>query len=156
MNDGVDGRAGTASDRLTTAEGLALLEVLETLAAQEGKITEALYPLFFDRRPDARPLFGVHAIAEREEMIRETLRCLLALAEGESWLAGNLEALGCSHFEYGVTGDMYGDFVDAFVEVAAAELDGPLREVLRGGLARIADTMRRAGDAAAREHALRG
>jgi hypothetical protein len=134
---------------------LALLEVLETLAAQEGKLTEALYPLFFERRPDAKPLFGVHAIAEREEMIRETLRSLLALAEGESWLAGNLEALGRSHFEYGVTGDMYGDFVDAFVEVAAPGLDEAKREVLRRGLARIADSMRRAGDEAAHEHALR-
>jgi hypothetical protein len=128
-----------------------LLEVLETLAAHEAKITEALYPLFFERRADARPLFGVHAIAEREEMIRETLRSLLALADGESWLAGNLEALGRSHFEYGVTGDMYGDFVDAFVEVAAPGLDESRRGVLRRGLAQIADAMRKAGDCAACE-----
>ena len=148
MNDGADGRAATG---LGTSEGLELLEVLATLAAQAGKITEAIYPLFFDRRPDARPLFGVHALAEREEMIRETLRSLLALAEGESWLAGNLEALGRSHFEYGVTGDMYRDFVDAFVEGAASGLDESRREALRRGLSRITDSMRRAGDAAARE-----
>ncbi len=148
MNDGADARAATG---LGSSESLALLEVLEALAAQEGKITDAIYPLFFDRRPDARPLFGVHALAEREEMIRETLRSLLALAEGESWLAGNLEALGRSHFEYGVTGDMYGDFVDTFVEVAAPGLDDAGREVLRRGISRIADSMRQAGDAAARE-----
>ncbi len=152
MNDGADARAAMG---LESSESLALLEALETLAAREGKITEAIYPLFFDRRPDARPLFGVHALAEREEMIRETLRSLLALAEGESWLAGNLEALGRSHFEYGVTGDMYGDFVDAFVEVSAPGLDDARREVLRRGLSRIADSMRRAGDAAARERDLR-
>ena len=60
-----------------------LLVVLEALAAQEAKITEALYPLFFERRPAAQPLLGLHALAEREEMIRETLRSLLALADGE-------------------------------------------------------------------------
>lgn len=148
MNDGADARAATG---LESSEGLALLAALEALAAREGKITEAIYPLFFDRRPDARPLFGVHALAEREEMIRETLRSLLALAEGESWLAGNLEALGRSHFEYGVTGDMYADFIDAFVEVAAPGLDNARRDVLRRGLSRIAESMRQAGDAAARE-----
>jgi hypothetical protein len=150
-----DGASPRAAHGLEPSESVVLLEVLEALAAQEGKITEALYPLFFERRPDARPLFGVHAIAEREEMIRETLRSLLALADGERWLAGNLEALGRSHFEYGVTGDMYGDFVDAFVEVSAPGLDEAKREVLRSGLARIADSMRRAGDESAREHTLR-
>ena len=69
MIAGTDGRAATDPSPFAGPE---LLEVLETLAAQEGKITEAIYPLFFERRPDARPLFGVHALAEREEMIRET------------------------------------------------------------------------------------
>lgn len=152
MTDGASPRAALG---LEPSESIVLLEVLESLAAQEGKITEALYPLFFERRPDARPLFGVHALAEREEMIRETLRSLLALADGERWLADNLAALGRSHFEYGVTGDMYGDFVDVFVEVAAPGLDDARREVLRSGLARIADSMRRAGDAAAHEQGSR-
>jgi hypothetical protein len=158
MKDGGDGQAATAfaaSDDLTSAEQFALVDVLEALAAQEGKLTEALYPRFFERRPDAKPLFGVHAIAEREEMIHETLRSLLALSEGEAWLAGNLEALGRSHFEYGVTGDMYGDFVDAFVEVAGPGFEDAGRAVLRRGLERIADSMRRAGDAAACERDLR-
>ncbi len=135
--------------------GPELLEVLETLADREGRIAEAIYPLFFERRPDARPLFGVHAIAEREEMIRETLRSLLALAEGSGHLAANLAALGRSHFEYGVTGDMYGDFVDAFVDVAAPGLAEDARAVLRDGLTSITAAMRRAGDDAAREQAAR-
>jgi predicted component of type VI protein secretion system len=152
MNGGADAGAAPADD---PREGLELLEVLEALADGESKITEAIYPLFFERRPDVRPLFGVHALAEREEMIRETLRSLLALAEGGSHLATNLEALGRSHFEYGVTGDMYGDFVEAFVEVAAPGLPEARRAVLRRGLVSITDAMRRAGDAAAREHAAR-
>ena len=136
-------------------EGLELFEVLETLADRECKITEAIYPLFFERMPDVRPLFGVHALAEREEMIRETLRSLLALAEGGGHLAANLEALCRSHFEYGVTGDMYRAFVDAFVDVASPGLRDVSREALRQGLASITDSMRRAGDEAAREHAAR-
>lgn len=152
MTEGTGARAALG---LEPSESAVLLEVLEALVAQEGKIAEAIYPLFFDRRPDARPLFGVHALAEREEMIRETLRSLLALADGERWLEGNLEALGRSHFEYGVTGDMYGDFVDAFVEIAGPGLDEAKREVLRCGLTGVADSMRRAGDEAAREHTLR-
>lgn len=150
-----DGAAARVSQGLDASEGLELLDLLETLAAREAKITEALYPLFFERRPDVVPLFGVHALAEREEMIRETLRSLLALAEGEHFLHANLEALGRSHFEYGVTGDMYGDFVDVFVDVAGADLDDARREVLRQGLAWITDSMRRAGDEAAAQHALR-
>lgn len=143
------GAAGAA------AEGLELLAVLETLAAREGKIADSIYPLLFERRPDVRPLFGVHALAEREEMIRETLRSLLALAEDGRHLATNLEALGRSHFEYGVTGDMYADFVDVFVEVAAPGLADAECHVLRRGLASITDAMRRAGDAAARDVAAR-
>ena len=150
-----DGEAAAAATGFGSAEGLALLEVLEALSDSESKIADRIYPIFFDRRPDARPLFGVHAIAEREEMIRETLRSLLALAEAGPHLAANLEALGRSHFEYGVTGDMYPDFVEAFVDVAAPGLADEAREVLRRGLTSIADAMRRAGDDAARELAER-
>jgi hemoglobin-like flavoprotein len=152
MSDGVRAEAAPADG---PREGLELLEVLETLSDREGKITESIYPLFFERRPDVRPLFGVHALAEREEMIRETLRSLLALAEGGGHLAANLEALGRSHFEYGVTGDMYDDFVDTFVEVAAPGLVDAEREVLRRGLDAITHAMRRAGDAAAAERPIR-
>ena len=107
------------------------------------------------RRPDAHPLFGVHALADREEMNRETLRSLLGLAEGSPHLAANLAALGRSHFEYGVTGDMYADFVDAFVDVAAPGLAEAERQALRRGLASITEAMRTAGDDAALEHAAR-
>ena len=131
------------SDRATL-----LLDLLDVLSAREAKIAEALYPAFFARRSDARPLFGEHALAEREEMVRETFRSLLALTEGQPWLAANLEALGRSHAEYGVTGDMYPDFVEVFVEVAAADLAPERRAVLGDGLSRIADAMRRAGDGA--------
>lgn len=149
------GEAASNGDDLERTEGLALLEVLETLSATESKIAEEIYPRFFGRRPDAQPLFGVHAVAEREEMIRETLRSLLALAEDGPHLAANLVALGRSHFEYGVAGDMYDDFVEAFVEVAGPGLADEAREVLRRGLASITDAMRRAGDDAARELAER-
>ena len=139
--------AAVCLDASTSAR---LVEALEALAACEKKLTEDLYPRFFARRPDAVPLFGVHALAKREEMVRETLRSLFALAEGEPWLVANLEALGRSHAEYGVTGDMYGDFVDVFVEVAPGELAETQREALREGLARITDVMREAGEAAGR------
>jgi hypothetical protein len=131
---------------LAAAERAVLLELLETLCERESKIGETLYPAFFARRPDARPLFGVHALAEREEMLRETFRSLLALAEGQPWLAGNLAALGKSHAEYGVTGDMYPDFVDVLVEVAASDLEPRRQAVLAEALSRITDAMRRAGD----------
>jgi hemoglobin-like flavoprotein len=134
---------------LGASESGVLFEVLEVLCAEEQKLTDALYPLFFERRPDARPLFGVHALAEREEMIRETMRSLLALSEHEGFLAANLEALGKSHFEYGVTGDMYADFVGVFVDVAGEGLDEAGRRALHLGLTRITDVMRRAGDEAA-------
>ena len=145
----MNGRELEATDRE------ALGGILEALAEREAKICEALYPVFFARRPDVVPLFGVHALAEREEMVRETFRSLLALAEGEGavegdagggHLAANLAALGRSHWEYGVTGEMYPDFVEAFVDVAAGDLDAPGRGVLARALGRITQAMRRAGD----------
>lgn len=135
---------------LEPSTGAKLVEALEALSVHEKKLSEDLYPHFFARRPDAQPLFGVHALAEREEMVRETLRSLFALAEGESWLVTNLEALGRSHAEYGVTSDMYADFVDAFVEVAPGGLEAAQRAALRQGLERITDVMREAGEIAAR------
>jgi len=135
---------------LEPSTGEKLVEALEALSAHEKKLTEDLYPRFFARRPDAQPLFGVHALAEREEMVRETLRSLYALSEGESWLVTNLEALGRSHAEYGVTSDMYADFVDSFVEVAPGGLEAAQRDALRLGLERITDVMREAGEAATR------
>lgn len=149
-------RAGRAAlGGIAASERAALEEVLESLAAREAKIAESLYPLLFARRPDVVPLFGVHALAEREEMVRETLRSLLALAEGEDHLWGNLTALGRSHFEYGVTADMYPDFVDVFVEVAAGDFDETRRALLRQALDEITQAMRRAGDDAARAIAAR-
>ena len=54
--------------------------------------------------------------------MRETLHSLLAWCEGESWLRGNLLALGKSHWEYGVTNDMYDSFVDVMLASAEAQL----------------------------------
>lgn len=145
MNERFEAAQGA---NLEPSADLDLVEALEALAEDEKSLTEALYPLFFERRPDALPLFGVHALAEREEMVRETLRSLFALAEGEPWLEGNLEALGRSHSEYGVESDMYADFVRAFIDVAPARLGPRHREALESGLRNITDTMRRAGERA--------
>ena len=106
-----------------------LLRSLEKIAAIEARFTECFYEIFFGRRPDTLPLFGLHSISEREEMMRETLHSLHALAQGESWLTGNLAALGKSHVEYGVTADMYDSYCDAMVDCARQTLEEPLSDV---------------------------
>jgi hemoglobin-like flavoprotein len=114
-----------------TAESLdsdALMLALEAIADHEARFTERFYEIFFERRPDTRVLFGRHSLAEREEMMRETLRSLHALVEQETWLDGNLAALGCSHSEYGVTADMYDAYVEVLVDCS--------REILGDGLAK--------------------
>jgi hemoglobin-like flavoprotein len=124
--------------------------ILERLAEQEAKLTERFYEVFFELRPDSLPLFGVHSISEREEMIRETLRSLYAWAEGEPWLGDNLDALGRSHWEYGVTADMYPSFVDAMLEcvreLLGDFLDAEKTHDLQVALEAVCTRMRLAGD----------
>ncbi|MCA9502416.1 MAG: globin [Spirochaetaceae bacterium] len=132
----------------------ALWRALETIAGCQEALVERLYEDFFARCPEARPLFGVYAIAEREEMVAETLRSIVALHEGEPWLEGNLEALGRSHEEYGVTSSMYPIFVESFVASVGAAAGVPLDEAaqtaLRSAIAHVTERMRVAGEASAR------
>lgn len=119
---------------------------LERIALAEDRFTEVFYIVFFDARPDARPLFGRHSLSEREEMMRETLRSLVAMQTGESWLEDNLIAMGRSHDEYGVEDDMYDDYCACFVEAARRVLCDDLTEadatVLAVAIAAIARRMR--------------
>lgn len=131
----------------------ALLRALEVFATHEARITERFYEIFFERRPDALELFGVHSLVERDEMMRETFRSLLALYEGEVWLEDNLAALGRSHWEYGVTEDMYPSFIDSLIdcgqEILGYELDKAAEVSLRAAMTQIAQQMSTAGEAAA-------
>lgn len=124
--------------------------ILEKLAECESAFTERFYEIFFQRRPDTVPLFGVYAISEREEMMRETLRSLHAWLESEAWLEANLIALGRSHAEYGVTSDMYAAYVDAMIECATeligAEFGEAQRSSLRTALEAVVEPMRQAGE----------
>ena len=135
----------------------ALLRALQEIAPHEKRFTERFYEIFFERRPDTLALFGAHSIAEREEMMRETLRALLALCEGESWIEENLAALGRSHWEYGVTTDMYDCLVDALLdcsrEMLGERLDEEAESSLRLALSEIARLMSSAGESAARHYA---
>lgn len=135
----------------------ALARALVEIASAEARFTERFYELFFDRRPDARPLFGPYSLAEQEEMMGETLRSLLALGEGADWLDGNLVALGQSHWEYGVTNDMYVDFVDVLVECGHEILGASLDDEAIAALRRAAHdiTARMAGAATAAEERTR-
>ena len=143
-------------ESLAGTSGEILSRLLDELAEHEKSFTERFYDIFFDRRPDARPLFGVHAIAEREEMMRETFHSLHAWLEQEPWLEGNLTALGRSHWEYGVTADMYDSFVDAMIECGREVLgdfvDDEKARVFRTALEAVAEPMRCAGDRAAALH----
>jgi len=121
---------------------------LETFCGREARLVERFYALFFGRHPDVRALFGEHGISEREEMIRETLASVLALALAEPWLGENLTAMGRSHAEYGVEGPMYDAFVDCMLD-ALEDVAGPdwapgSREAWHGALGQITETMRRA------------
>jgi hemoglobin-like flavoprotein len=105
-----------------------VLGLLERLSSREREnaLVERFYDRFFDENPEVVPLFGRYALAEREEMLRETTKSLLGWCERESWLEGNLRALGASHVEYGVEPEMYPPFVSAFVAAVGEVLDRPL------------------------------
>lgn len=128
-----------------------ILDLLAELAVpgQGEAFVERFYERFFRENPQVVPLFGIHGLSEREEMMQETLRSLLALHERQGWLEANLRALGSSHAEYGVKTSMYPPFVGAFLAT--------LRELLGSGfslqaerelgrmLEEITDLMARAG-----------
>ena len=134
----------------------AVLRALELFASHEARITERFYEIFFERRPDTLELFGAHSIAEREEMIRETLHSLHALYEGQVWLDDNLVALGKSHWEYGVTEDMYPSFVDSLIdcgqEILGDEFDNDAVASFRSAVTTIAQQMSGAGEIASDRH----
>ncbi len=123
----------------------ALLRAVEAIVGEDARFMERFYALFFERRPDTRPLFGVHAESEREEMLRETIRSLVALAEEEPWLDGNLMALGRSHAEYGVEAEMYESFARTFLDCANESADGPLddaaAQALEAGIREVSRRM---------------
>lgn len=126
------------SDERTREELLELLAELGTPEQAEGFV-ERLYERFFRENPEVVPLFGVHALSEREEMVQETLRSLLALHERESWLEANLRALGSSHAEYGVTANMYPPFVDAFLATLREQMGSRLSRQAEHELGRMLD-----------------
>ena len=139
-------RSLATSPALEAIDPPALLRALELFATHEAQITQRLYVIFFDRRPNARELFGAHSIGEREEMLCEMLRSLYALYAGEVWLEGNLLALGKSHCEYGVTEDMYASFSDCLIDggqdVLGDEFDEAAVDSLRAAMARITKKMK--------------
>ena len=153
------GSPGTAPE-LEPIDSPALLRGLEMFAHHEPQITERFYEIFFERRPDAVELFGAHSIAEREEMIRETLHSVHALYEGQVWLEENLVALGKSHREYGVTQDMYPSFVDSLIEcgqeILGDEFDAATVVSLRAAISQIAERMSIAGESASHRPARTG
>ena len=121
---------------------------LEALAGKEEELTERFYPLFFARHPEVQPLFGEHGVSEREEMIRETLASVLAHADDEPWLDGNLEAMGRSHAEYGVEGWMYEAFLacmlDVLEDTLGAAWSEPCDQAWSRALERLTRVMHRA------------
>lgn len=152
MNSPRVGRlAQMSSDSNPAAESV--LEVLELVSECEAVVVDRFYARFFERNPEVVPLFGVYALAEREEMMKETLKSVLAGCEGEPWLEGNLVALGASHAEYGVTAEMYPAFVSAFLETLREILGDRLSPEAEKGFGEMLETvcavMCEAGESAA-------
>lgn len=139
-----------ASASLEAGDPDLIAESISALAGRENEIVEHFYPLFFERHPEVRELFGEHSVNEREEMVRETLVSVLAHADDEPWLDGNLDAMGRSHAEYGVEGPSYPDYVVAMLDtldhVRPDGWNSQVREVWARALTRITNVMRRAGD----------
>ena len=123
-----------------------LQNVLEAIAESEAAFAERFYEIFLGARPDAAKLFGAFAFAEQEAMFHQVLESLLGWIDEEEWLAGNLEALGQSHREYGVEADMFGAFVEALVTCAREQLSDAIDDegaaALRTGIEVITEPLR--------------
>ncbi len=139
-------RAEAGAQPLVRSPSPAFFELLLRLEERESVFVERIYDIFFEGCPEALPLFGEYALSEREEMVRETFRSILAIAEGASWIDANLVALGRSHVEYGAEPSMYPPFVEAFLDAATQTLapdalDPEARATLEAHLLRIAQVM---------------
>lgn len=134
-----------------------LLASLERLSGREPQLVEQFYLLFFERHPEVTELFGKHSLSEQEEMLRETLVSVVAYVEQEPWLRTNLEAMGTSHFEYGVEDRMYDWMVDSMLDalerVSGADWREAYEAAWRSALGHVTDVMRAAGARASEQSA---
>ena len=122
---------------------------LAQLSGREAQLADRVFERFFLGHPEIASLFGRESLSEREEMVRETLVCVLAQIEGEPWLIGNLEAMGASHQEYGVRDEMYIWWVDCMLsglaEMLGADGDEAMAIAWRSALEALCEPMRSAG-----------
>jgi hemoglobin-like flavoprotein len=96
-----------------------LSENFHLILEREPKLTERLYEELFRRHPETEELFGEHSFATRRQMLSETLVGVLDVVAKESWVASNLNVLGCRHDSYEVGREMYDWWRDCLVELLA-------------------------------------
>lgn len=111
-----------------TAPDLPLLEkTLETVAERHPDITPLVYARFFERCPEARPLFRVvdpqqppHGCGQ---MLFEVLSLLQDCAAGRQHVASYAQQVDHDHRAFGVHGPaLYAQFLAAVIDVLAQQL----------------------------------
>ncbi len=104
-----------------------LERTLELAAERHPDITPRVYACFFERCPQARPLFEVITPDQPPrgcgQMLFEILSLLVDCAAGRPHVAPYVQQVGHDHRAFGV-GDpgLYGAFLAAVVEVLAEQL----------------------------------
>lgn len=120
-----------------------ITRTLERLAERDIDLVPAVYARFFERCPQARPLFadgdigGVHG-----KMLNEVIRSVLDMAEGKPYISTLLETEINDHDNWGVTVPMYDALFSAILDALAEALpegwDAPTQHAWQARFAEMA------------------
>lgn len=101
---------------LTDEERSLIRDHVDRLIELEIDLPALVYTRFFEGRPEIQDLFGP-SLANKRQMLDDTLVAVVDLVDGASWLLENLLALGSRHrHTYEATEAMYGLWEDAVIQ----------------------------------------
>lgn len=100
-----------------------LLDHLDLVARSETALTKRFYEILFTRYPNVRPLFGRRSEEAQAKMLQDAIVAVVEHLDNESWLHDQLQALGRTHADYGVTPEMYAWVGECLLQ-ALADLSG--------------------------------
>ncbi len=126
-----------------------LAKHIHLISEREPRIAERIYERLFRRHPQARKLFGPHAVAVQQDMLNETLIAVIDCLEGMAWLESHLQMLGATHVGFEVSDEMYDSWTESILEVLA-EVSGSdwsphLERLWRERMDHLCSLMRRGG-----------
>lgn len=117
----------------------------DLVATRAPHLTARFYELFFQRHPEARPLFSRKSLDKQQEMLTAALVAVMDHLDDAPWLASTLRAMGAKHVGYGVEDHMYswvgGSLLATLAEVAGSDWSPKVEGAWKEAIGAIAGLM---------------